>query len=235
MKSLKPRTNIFPTNYQRFSKTELRLNEAGKFVPTADEPKSLEELDNYGKLKQAADSANEFKDFVERRADTYQMLDGTKDDLNSSPGVVAVQDLAHVYLGGGKRPVRNTLLEFEPATSKLSTLKQKIDGDYADFHLLETLDADLRGDLAVEYQQSKTEDGKTNTVSFSLEQQPNGNFLYEVSSAPLNDHPLTESSSTSSEPGKPAAKLYKSLGGTTLPWLTHSEISPHCGHIWGLC
>ena len=183
------RANALPTNpdsYKRFARTELRRTEDGKFKPAAAEPDSIDELDSYAALQQAADSANNFVEMVDKRAEMYRNLDGTAEDLNAKSGAVAVQDLAHVYLQGPKTPVRKTFLKFDQETETVASLSQRVDGDYEDFHLEENLDAKLSDGFNIKYEQIITRGEDTENVAFLLSEQSNGNFSYEVTSRPLN-------------------------------------------------
>ncbi len=216
MNTLTRRTNQLPTNYQHFEKAELRRDEGGKFEPASAEPRTIEDMVTYGRLQQAADSANGLMDMVQNRADLYTALDGKKEDFNSQPGVVAVQDLAHVYLKGPKTPTRQTLLNYNPDSKEPTQLDQRVDGDYEDFHLKETVNATFKDGLNVQYEQLITRDGETKSISFLLSEQANGNFSYEVNPRPLPERSEPKMTEPKTKEPMPSGR-YLSMGGTSMP------------------
>ena len=172
---------------------------------------------SYGRLQQAADSANGLMDMLQKRADVYTALDGKNEDLNSQPGIVAVQDQAHVYLQGPKTPMRQTLLNYNPDSKEPTTLDQRVDGDYEDFHLKETLDAKFQDGVNVQYEQIITRDGETKSISFLLSEQANGNFYYEVSPQPLPERSEPKTTEPKTTEPMPSGR-YLSMSGTSLPY-----------------
>ena len=105
----------------------LRRTPDGYFRPNKPEPTSPSEAKNYRKFQAQANVCNDLFEKTEKQMKTLRRLDNTKDDFNSTAGLVVTSEpilnKSKLYSVGS----RSHSLEFDPQTRQIASLESKME------------------------------------------------------------------------------------------------------------
>lgn len=107
-------------------RTLLRRQSNGDFVPNLPQPTTPEEARLYQETLERAEQAEKFLENFQDEFSEVRQQDNTKDDLNTTPGVVATSK--RVFRSSVEDVTTSTVLTFDPVSKAVVSYQNRSDG-----------------------------------------------------------------------------------------------------------